>query len=201
MTPEVIATMALMNTSIPPTWKNLNSYTSEMLARSYAASWNVLTDTIGSDFVESWSMNVSPPSADSASNGLSTEVRIAVPSIRAAVSRWRVIVWLGLQALLTFSSIGFIFLQNTVMKPLARSPTVDMFLFDMGEIRRRIGFGVGTADGDQRNQADGRSWKDPGSAQETTQPMAQRVKVFEDEDESLMRLTSENHFSVIRYHR
>lgn len=65
---------------------------------------------------------------------------------------------------------------------------MDVFLFDTGEIRRRIGFEVGTGDGNERDKVDGK-------------PMVQRVKVFEDEDEALMRLTSEDHFSVIRYHR
>lgn len=82
-----------------------------MLARSYAASWNVLTDTVGSDFVEPWSLNASPPTHNSASDGLSTEVSIAVPSIWADVSRWRIVIWLGLQTLLSFSGLGFIVLH------------------------------------------------------------------------------------------
>ena len=52
--PEVIMTMAYMNISIPRTYNNIELYTHEMLSRSYAASWSVLTDVVGSSFASPW---------------------------------------------------------------------------------------------------------------------------------------------------
>ena len=92
MMPEVIKSMAEMNLSIPLTRDNLNTYTQEMLTRSYAASWTVITDVIGSSFASPWAQ------LPYASGSLQTPAKIAVPNILAAVALWRVVLWYSLPA-------------------------------------------------------------------------------------------------------
>ena len=134
MMPEVIKSMAEMNLSIPLTRDNLNTYTQEMLTRSYAASWTVITDVIGSSFENSWAQ------LPYASGSLQTPAKIAVPNILAAVALWRVVLWYSLQLVVTFSGVVFIGLQMTSRKGLVVQPALEWFLLDTRDITRRMDF-------------------------------------------------------------
>ncbi|KAF8315896.1 hypothetical protein DL93DRAFT_2227171, partial [Clavulina sp. PMI_390] len=129
MMPEVIATMATMNVSLPPTWNNIDQYTREMLSRSFAASWNVITDVVASSYATSYSEIAIPPSGD-LGTGLSTPVNVAVSALRASISMTRLMVWLALQLLLLVSAIFFIMIQVTAARPLSRNPELELLMLD-----------------------------------------------------------------------
>ena len=132
--PEVIMTMADMNISTPRTWNNIDMYTREMLTRSYAVSWAVVTDVVGSSFTSPWG------ELPRRTGSLRTAVSIAVPSTLALVAAWRVMLWFGLQALLTLSGILFLRLQMTSSKGLVTQPTLEWFLLDTHEVRMHMDF-------------------------------------------------------------
>ena len=84
---EVIMTMADMNISIPRTYNNTELYTREMLSRSYAASWAVVTDVVSSSFASPWG------ELPDKTGTLQTAAYIAVPSLVAVVAPWRMVLW------------------------------------------------------------------------------------------------------------
>ncbi|KAF8315894.1 hypothetical protein DL93DRAFT_2078628 [Clavulina sp. PMI_390] len=143
MMPEVISTMATMNVSLPPTWNNIDQYASEMLSRSFAASWNVVTDVVASSYETTFSEIAAPPSDQTGtglSTGLSTPLSIAVSALRASISMTRLMVWLGLQALLLFSVIFFVMIQVTAARPLSRYPELELLMLDTSALRRKAGW-------------------------------------------------------------
>ena len=123
--PEVIATMALMNVSTPSTWNNIETYTREMLMRSYAASWTAITDA----------------SSSSSPRTMETKARIAVPNVIAIVATWRVALWFWMQMLLTSSAVIFIMMQVTSRKGLVAHPMLEWFLLDTQEVRGKMDVG------------------------------------------------------------
>jgi len=129
---EVIATMALMNVSIPNTWNNTKTYTREMLMRSYAASWTAATDAISRSYESVWSETGYETSS------LTTKARIAVPDTIAIVAFWRVVLWLGMQMLSTFSALIFIATQLTSRKGLVAHPMLEWFLLDTHEVKGQM---------------------------------------------------------------
>jgi hypothetical protein len=131
MMPEVIMTMAVMNISIPRTYNNIELYTREMLSRSYAASWAVVTDVVGSSFASPWG------ELPEKTGTLQTAVYIAVPSLVAVVAPWRIAWWYGLQVLLTVSGMVFLGLQMTSSKGLVVEPALEWFLLDTRAVRSR----------------------------------------------------------------
>ena len=132
--PEVITTMAVMNISIPSTWNNIEVYTREMLSRSYSVSWAVVTDVVGSSFASPWG------EIPYRTGSLQTPAYTAIPSTTALVATWRVVLWFGLQALLTLSGVVFLRLQIMSGKGLVVQPTLEWFLLDTHEVRVHMDF-------------------------------------------------------------
>ena len=86
--------MALQNNSLPRAYNNLNGYVTELLIRSYAASWTYIRRAT--------------PSNSSAF----TDIQIVVPTSRPNVLRWRAWLWLWLNLLFTLSGLLFLFVQK-----------------------------------------------------------------------------------------
>jgi len=115
MMPVVGGTMVLQNNSLPRAYNNLDQYVTELLIRSYAASWT--------HFRKSTNMT-----------SLSTEVQIAIPTSRASVLWWRVWVWLSLNLLFTLSGFFFWVVQKCSGQRYIRNPQLAAFLLDTSEV-------------------------------------------------------------------
>jgi hypothetical protein len=115
MMPVVAGMMVLQNNSLPRAYNNLNRYVTELLIRSYAASWT--------HFRKSTNMT-----------SLSTEVKIAIPTSRANVLWWRVWVWFSLNLLFWLSGIFFLVVQKFSGQRFIRNPQLAGFLLDTSEV-------------------------------------------------------------------
>ncbi len=112
MMPETLSYMSVMNISLVPTWENLDAYTRGMLSVAYQASWNSLSNEF--------------------QTGDPTETAVAatIPVLVAHVARWRMLTWLGLNALLTISGILLAVLQSTCSGKTVRDPAMTALLLD-----------------------------------------------------------------------
>lgn len=113
--PIVGAAMNLQNNSLPPAYCNLDGYVTELLIRSYAASWTAIGYMSNSSL-------------------LSTDTRVAIPTSHANVMWWRVGLWLYLNLVFTFSGILFLFIQYKSGQRMVGSPSLAALLLDTSEI-------------------------------------------------------------------
>ena len=116
MMPVVAELMREQNVSLPIAFNNLNVYVTELLMRSYASSWTYLTNLM------------SDPAR------LPTYVQIAVPTSRANVLWWRVLLWLSLNLMFTISGLIFLIVQRLCNQPLIGNPSLAALLLDTTEI-------------------------------------------------------------------
>ena len=119
MMPVVGALMMAHNVSLPRTFDNLGGYVTEILSRSYAASWTYLTNLM------------SDPKR------LPTYVRVAVPTSRANVLWWRVLLWLSLNLVFTTSGTIFLIIQRFCNQPLIGNPSMAALLLDTTEVQHK----------------------------------------------------------------
>jgi hypothetical protein len=82
--PEVLFYMKIGNSFKIPLWLDLDSYTRGMLPGAYQASWDALTN-------------------DLYANDTTTILSPQYPVLVASITRWRVLLWLLLNASLTVS--------------------------------------------------------------------------------------------------
>jgi len=120
MMPRVGAMLALHNLSLPRTYNNLNGYVTELLTRSYGASWASLQ----------YSMQASSPY-------LETDVQIAVPTSRANILWWRVFLWLSLNLVFTLSGLIFFVIQRACNQPLIGNPALAALLLDTTGVQHK----------------------------------------------------------------
>jgi hypothetical protein len=99
----------------------IDSFVSELLLRSYAATWSTFSFYLG---------YADPPEF----LGLETSVEVATEGLIASVSRWRVALWLSLNALVTISGILFLVLQSRSSEPLISDPAIAAILLDSSEV-------------------------------------------------------------------
>ncbi|KAG8707970.1 hypothetical protein FRC11_006929 [Ceratobasidium sp. 423] len=116
MMPSVISSMILMNTSLPSA-ENRDSYTIELLTRSYAASWNALVEWVG---------NFDPR--------LNSTYSVAIQSSQAIVNSKRVGLWVGLQCLITVSGILFLLVQASTGNSMVCDTTLTAFYLDSSDV-------------------------------------------------------------------
>jgi hypothetical protein len=100
---------------------DVSRYVSELLLRSYAATWTALTRVTG----------VADGDAPAA---LSTGVEIASEGLKAVVSFPRVFVWLFLNLLVTVSGAIFVLLQLSCSQPIVANPRLAAMLLDSKEV-------------------------------------------------------------------
>lgn len=116
--PDVMTRIALMNSSSIPTWNNLNSYTTTLIAQAYLANW----DMLHAEFEQN-----------------DTAILRAVPRNQrpiASVSMPRVFAWLTLNLLMTLS--GIIVGRIHCKRPVIVDPPAAVLLTDAGEVVRRL---------------------------------------------------------------
>lgn len=113
--------MVIQNVSLPKAFNNLNGYVSELLARSYSASWTLLTDTF----------------TFAGTDGLATDVQIAVLTSRADVLWWRVWLWLSINLMFTLSGLLFLFVHRICNQPLIGNPSMAALLLDATDVLHR----------------------------------------------------------------
>lgn len=92
--PDVMSSLAVMNSSLLPTWENLNNYTATLIRQSYFASWDVLH--LAFEQNDTGTLNVFP----------------AENRLQASVSFARLFAWLGITFLVPVTGFIFGYLQN-----------------------------------------------------------------------------------------
>lgn len=124
MIPEVLFYTKIANSSLAPTWNNLNGYTVGTLATAYQASWNSLANRFAQDSMDS------------------TELSVPVEVLRALITSWRIWLWLGLNACLTVSALILACLQQHLRADVMRYPALTALLVDSRSVfeQRTEGF-------------------------------------------------------------
>jgi len=117
LAPKVTQSMVLGNYSTPNPYNNANNFVREMLARSYQASWNALTDKF-----ESSSMSVA------------TSIMVPIQLSQAHVASWRIYIWVGLNLMLTLSGFLFWVVQRRCKKPMVINVGVAALLLNPVEV-------------------------------------------------------------------
>ncbi|CAE6526224.1 unnamed protein product [Rhizoctonia solani] len=107
-----------LNTSLPLSWNNIDSYVEAVLVRSYSGAWDALNSRM-------WTQ-----SAYSAYHP-------SFPGLLALVDQRRVYAWLGLQLLVTFLGVIFLIIQSNCSKyALVGDTTLTAFYVDTTMIPR-----------------------------------------------------------------
>ena len=114
--PKVGALMSAQNFSLPTSVDNLEDYVTEYLIRSYSASWTAFSAVLP--------IEVSP--------FLQTDGQIAVPTSRANILWWRVVLWLALNLMFTLSGVLFLITQSD--QPMIGDPRLAALLLDTTEV-------------------------------------------------------------------
>jgi len=110
--------MAAENTSVPEPYNNLDGYVTGLLTRSYGGAWNYLMDSY---------IRV----ADVA---VKTDVQIAVPTSKANVLWWRVLLWLMLNMMFTLSGLLLLFLQTRCSQQVVVDTSIAALLLDTSDV-------------------------------------------------------------------
>ncbi|EUC57843.1 transmembrane protein, putative [Rhizoctonia solani AG-3 Rhs1AP] len=97
--PVHVPSLAPLLGSFPDPTNGINNYVSALLVRSYSALWNAWTDA------------ADPIQAARDPTTLQSEYQPAFPTLQARINKTRVYIWLGIQLLLTFAGLAFLFLQ------------------------------------------------------------------------------------------
>ena len=113
--PEVLFYMKIGNTSNIPLWHNLDGYTRGMLSVAYQASWNSLT-------------------TDFQANDTTTVLSPQYPVLVASITRWRVLLWLLLNASLTVSGVILAVLQISCQAKTIQNPPLSALMIDTSAV-------------------------------------------------------------------
>ncbi|KEP50644.1 putative transmembrane protein [Rhizoctonia solani 123E] len=97
--PVHVASLAPLLGSFPDPTNSIDNYVSALLVRSYSALWNAWTDA------------ADPIQAARDPTTLQSKYQPAFPTLQARINKTRVYIWLGIQLLLTFAGLAFLFLQ------------------------------------------------------------------------------------------
>ena len=116
--PKVGSLINAQNFSLPAAINNLDDYVTEYFIRSYSASWSAISAILP--------IQVSP--------FLQTDGQIAVPTSRANILWWRVILWLSLNLMFTLSGVLFLVTQRTCDQPMIGNPRLAALLLDATEV-------------------------------------------------------------------
>ena len=116
---SLVATqMAAENVSVPETYNNLDGYVTGLLTRSYGGAWNFLMDS----YISAQDLAVK------------SDVQVAVPTSRANVLWWRVLLWLLLNMMFTLSGLLFLFLQSLCRQPVVVDTSIAALLLDTSDV-------------------------------------------------------------------
>jgi hypothetical protein len=120
ITPYVGMNLMVTGWSVPqnPPFKTTQESTVEFISRSYQSAWSSLTDTFGSPTFE-------------------TDVQIAVPTTQARITKWRVLLWVGLHLVVMAASLFTFALHQNTSYPWLEDPGFSVLFLDTEELRRR----------------------------------------------------------------
>ena len=114
----VAVQMAAENVSVPETYNNLDGYVTGLLTRSYGGAWNLLMDS----YITAQNLAVK------------SDVQVAIPTSKANVLWWRVLLWLVLNVMFTLSGLLFLFLQSLSRQPVVVDTPMAALLLDTSEV-------------------------------------------------------------------
>jgi len=97
--PDVMTRVAVMNSSMLPTWEKIDDYVKHLIRHSYMGTWSILRQTFDTE-------------------GYNFTAGLQVPMLQATVSHSRVWVWFASQILLTVSGVLLVALQWSVTRPV-----------------------------------------------------------------------------------
>jgi len=112
--------VAVGSISVPKAYNNLDGYAIGLLTRSYGAAWTFLMD----NYIDGQTGGVKA----------GVTVRIAVPTSKANVLWWRVLLWLMLNMMFTLSGLLFLFLQSLCRQPVVVNPSIAALLLDTSDV-------------------------------------------------------------------
>ena len=115
--PHVAVQMTAENVSVPETYNNLDGYVTGLLTRSYGGAWNYLMDSYHKQDL-----------------AVKSDVRVAMPTSRANVLWWRVLLWLMLNMMFTLSGLLFLFLQSLCRQPVVVDTSIAPLLLDTSDV-------------------------------------------------------------------
>lgn len=98
--------------AIPQNYGTNENLVIEMVSRTYQAAWGAYSKKYGSQFD-------------------TTAVKIALPTLRAKVLRWKVFVWVALHLGVLLLGLVFIYLQSHCDHPWTENPTMALFWLDV----------------------------------------------------------------------
>ncbi|KAF5984402.1 hypothetical protein FCOIX_2660 [Fusarium coicis] len=107
--PDAMAQIAVMNTSMLPTWENLNNYTATLIRYAYMSNWDMF--------------HASFEDTDTASLTL----RPAEPRLQASVSFERLFSWFAITLLLPLTGVIFKFLHRSCDREVIADPVATLF--------------------------------------------------------------------------
>ncbi|KAF5618948.1 uncharacterized protein FTJAE_12079 [Fusarium tjaetaba] len=107
--PDAMAQIAVMNTSMLPTWENLNNYTATLIRYAYMSNWDMF--------------HASFEDTDTASLTL----RPAEPRLQASVSFGRLFSWFAITLLLPLTGVIFKFLHRSCDREVIADPVAILF--------------------------------------------------------------------------
>jgi hypothetical protein len=115
MLPDVMSTVAIMNTTELNTWHNLINYTETLIRYSYLGAWDMLQRNYDE-------------------NSTSLTATLLEPRLQASVSRARVLAWFFVNLLFTFSGVTvFILWQEDHEIADIKGPTEFLEKFHLGK--------------------------------------------------------------------
>lgn len=117
--PDVMADIAVMNTSLLPTWENLDNYTATLIRYAYLANWDALHASFDQDDT---AMLTAQP---------------AEPRLRASVSLTRLFVWFAVTLLVPATGVIVGFVHSRYSQRGMIGGTVPLLFIGSSEILER----------------------------------------------------------------
>lgn len=120
ITPYVGMNLMVTEWALPPSppFNTTKDIAIEFLSRSYQSAWSSLTDALGA-------------------KTFNTDVQIAVPTTQAYVTKWRVLLWVGLHIIVASASVFSFALHQNTSYPWLEDPGFAVLFLDTEELRRR----------------------------------------------------------------
>jgi hypothetical protein len=113
--PDVMTRVAVMNSSMLPTWEKIDDYVKHLIRHSYMGTWSILRQTFDTE-------------------GYNFTAGLQVPMLQATVSHSRVWVWFASQILLTVSGVLLVALQRSVTRPVVVDSAAASLMVDPSSV-------------------------------------------------------------------
>lgn len=115
LAPSLGTNLLFTNYSVPQNYGTIRDFAIELTSRSYQAAWATFSDGYGNQVD-------------------STEVEIALPTLRAKVIAWRVYLWMALHLAVWVLGLLFIYFQSYCDHPWVEGPAMAVFWLDTSAV-------------------------------------------------------------------